>query len=72
MPKTYVSVCKNTILSNLKNGTDTPVIRVSKGKYGKATRVREFAINGKAKLVYSPDKPAPWGARVWLEVSGET
>ena len=69
--KIFASVCKNTILANLKNGTDTPVIRVSRGKYGKAKRVHQLEVTGKIKVVYSPDKPAPWGARVWLEIEDE-
>lgn len=65
---TYVSVCKNTILSNLKNGTNTPTIRVSKSKHGKLKRVHKFEFNGRGRIVYSPDKPMPWGARVWVEI----
>ncbi len=54
--RTYVSVCKNIILSNLKHGLHKPPIRVSKGLYGRP------------RIVYSPNKPAPWGARVWIEL----
>lgn len=64
---TYISVCKNTILSNLKHGTKKPPIRVSNGLHGKPKRVHKFSAVGKVKVVYSK-KPAPWGARVWLEV----
>jgi hypothetical protein len=66
--KTYVSVCKNTILSNLKHGTDNPAIRVSRGLYGKARRQHSFERNGRIRVVQSK-KPAPWGARVWLEIA---
>lgn len=65
---TYVSVCKNTILSNLKHKKNDPPIRISKGKYGKPVRKHSFQANGKVKIVYSPDKPMPWGARVYLEI----
>lgn len=64
----YVSVCKNTILSNLKNGTNRPTIRVSVGKHGKPTRHHTMKFNGKGRIVYSPNKPMPWGARVWIEL----
>lgn len=63
----YVSVCKNTILSNLKHGTNKPAIRVSYGKHGKPQHVHTFKFDGKGRVVYSPNKPAPWGARVWIE-----
>ena len=66
--KTYVSVCKNTILRNLKRGLNDPPIRVSRGLHGKPRRYRTLTLRGRVKVVYSPRKPAPWGARVWLEV----
>lgn len=66
--KTYVTVCKNTILSNLKHGTNKPALRVSKGKYGKAKRVHEFAAIGSVRIKYDPRNPLPWGARAWLEI----
>lgn len=65
---TYVSVCKNTILSNLKHGTNNPTIRVSRSKHGKPVRVHKFEFNGSGRIVYSPDSPMPWGARVWVEI----
>ena len=65
---TYISVCKNTVLSNLKNGTHRPVIRVSRGKYGKPHRVHSFTAEGKIRVRYRPNSPMPWGARAWLEV----
>jgi hypothetical protein len=68
MAKTFVSVCKNQILSNLKHGTNEPVIRVSHGLHGKPKRVHEFTQSGTVTIKYSPNKPAPWGARVWLEI----
>jgi hypothetical protein len=71
MSKTYVSVCKNTVLSNLKHGTNKPTIRVSKGKHGRPTHWHEFTFNGKGKIVYSPNKPMPWGARVWIELENK-
>ena len=64
----YVTVCKNTILSNLKHGTNKPVIRVSQGKYGKPRRYKQYAINGNARVVCNMESPLPWGARVWIEV----
>ncbi len=66
--RTYVSVCKNIILSNLKHGLHKPPIRVSKGLYGRPRHRQTFAFSGDGRIVYSPNKPAPWGARVWIEL----
>lgn len=66
--KTYISVCKNIILSNLKHGTNKPPIRISRGLHGKPRHAKTLTLTGRCKVVYSPRKPAPWGARVWLEV----
>jgi len=65
----YVTVCKNTILSNLKHGTNKPPIRVSDGKYGKPRRVHSFEHSGRSRVVCDMTKPLPWGARVWIELS---
>lgn len=64
----YITVCKNTILSNLKHKTNKPAIRVSEGKYGKPKRVHNFTANGKVKICCDMKKPLPWGARVWIEI----
>ena len=68
MTKTYITVCKNTVLHNIKHSDNKPPIRVSYGKYGKPTYHHEYHVPKDAKIVYSPDKPLPWGARVWIEV----
>ena len=66
--KTYISVCKNVILSNLKNGTRRPPIRVSRGLHGRPRHCHSLAFKAaKGRIVYSL-KPAPWGARVWIEL----
>jgi hypothetical protein len=65
---TYITVCKNTILSNLKHGTKKPAIRVSRGKYGKPVRRHRFTAKGRVRVCANMTKPLPWGARVWLEV----
>jgi hypothetical protein len=66
---TYVTVCKNTILSNLKHGTRKPAIRISRGKYGKPKRQHTFTANGRVRVVTDMNHPLPWGARVWLEIN---
>lgn len=69
MKTTYITVCKNKILSNLKHGTNKPTVRVCQGKYGKPKLYRTYK---KGNILVSGDmskKPMPWGARVWIEVS---
>jgi hypothetical protein len=60
--KAYISINRNEVA---KSGSWP--IRVSVGKYGKPMKARSVEINGPSKLVVSTDKPAPWGARVWIE-----
>lgn len=63
----YVTVCKNTILSNLKRGERRPVIRVSRRKYGKARRCHGLTFPG-VRVRYKPVRPLPWGARAQVEI----
>ncbi len=69
MKKTYISVCKNVILSNLKNGTNKPPIRVSVGKHGKPKHYHRYK-KGDFEIVCDMKNPQPWGARVWVEIDG--
>ena len=50
---------------NKKNGTKEPVITVKTSKSN--DYAHEVKIEGPSKVVYSPDKPLPCGARVWIE-----
>ena len=69
--KTYISVCKNVILSNLKHGTRRPPIRVSRGLHGRPRHCHTLSFkNAKGRIVYAL-QPAPWGARVWIELEAE-
>lgn len=64
----YITVCKNTVLSNKKRGENKPPIRIASGKYDKSPRrAHSVQIIGDSRVVYSPDKPLPWGARAWIE-----
>ena len=67
MRVTYITVCKNTILSNLKHSKNDPAIRVSEGKHGKPRRVHEYTIQRGARIVCDMEHPLPWGAKVWIE-----
>jgi hypothetical protein len=71
MAKTYVTVCKNTVLRNLKRGENKPPLRVSYGKYGKPRYRRSIEFDCRnVKVVYDPKNPLPWGARAWIEIDG--
>ena len=67
---TYVTVCKNTILSNIKHGTKKPTVRVSQGRYGRPTRVASYVAKRPTYVAVKNDmeNPLPWGARVWVEI----
>ncbi len=65
--KTYVTVCKNVILRNLKRGRNDPPIRVSRGKYGSARHYHTYT-DGRVTVTTDMKKPLPWGARVWVEI----
>ncbi len=65
MAVTFIHVNRNTIASNAKHGTNTPAVRIQKGKYGKPVYCHEVEIEGPSRVIYSPDKPIlPCGARL--------
>lgn len=69
MPKTIVHVNQHVIRSNAKTGRRAPTITVKRGKTNRYAR--EVVIDGPCRVVYSPDKPLPCGARVWIETEAE-
>jgi hypothetical protein len=63
--RTIIHVNRNVIQRNSKRGEREPVCRVQQGRSVRyAMRVR---IEGPSELIYSPDKPLPSGARLWIE-----
>ena len=67
--KTIIHVNQHNIKSNSK-GANLPVITVK--DYKQNRKVNHAAVvdaDGKAlvKIIYSPDKPLPCGAKVWIE-----
>jgi hypothetical protein len=67
--KAKIHINQHKIKSNAKTGGREPVITVKTYKSNEyATRV---TINGPSEVVYSPDKPLPCGARVWIEAGYE-
>ena len=60
-----IHVNQHIIKANRKSGERTPPLTMK--SYNKNVKATEIAIDGKAKVVYSPDKPLPCGAVVWIE-----
>ena len=63
--KKRIHINQHKIRSNKKNGTKEPVITVKTSKSN--DYAHEVKIEGPSKVVYSPNKPLPCGARVWIE-----
>lgn len=67
--KTKIHINQHVIKSNHKNNKRDPVITVKTYKsnnYG-----HQVDILGPSKVIYSPDKPLPCGAKVWIETDSE-
>lgn len=72
--KTRIHVNQHKIRSNLKNGTEEPVITVKDYKNNRYTHtaiIRDKNGDEVARVVYSPTKPLSCGARVWIETNLE-
>jgi len=67
--KTIVHVNQHIVKKNTKTGSREPVLTVK--TYRSNDYAHEVVIKGPSKVVYSPDKPLPCGARVWIETEGE-
>tara|TARA_R100001082_G_C4361328_1_gene159523 strand:+ start:2134 stop:2364 length:231 start_codon:yes stop_codon:yes gene_type:complete len=71
--KTVIHVNQHNIKANSK-GSELPVLTVKDYKQNrKANHAAVVDADGKAlvKVVYSPDKPLPCGAKVWIETEME-
>jgi len=64
MKKTVIHVNQHHIKANVK-GADLPVLTVKDYKTNR--KCNEVIFKGEGRIVYSPDKPLPCGARVWIE-----
>ena len=60
-----IHVNQHIIKANRKSGERTPPLTMK--SYNKNIKATEISIDGKATVVYSPDKPLPCGAVVWIE-----
>ncbi len=60
----YVHINRHTIDRNRKNGTNEPVVRYQRGKYGKSTYAHRVRIR-EGEVIYSAHEPIlPCGARL--------
>ena len=67
--KKKIHVNQHIIRSNGKTGDRDPVITVK--TYKSNTYCNEVIIDGPCRVIYSPDKPLPCGAKVWIETNEE-
>ena len=64
-----IHINQHIIKRNKKQGENKPVITVK--TYKDNTYAHEVEILGPSKVIYSPDKPLPCGAKVWIETESE-
>lgn len=69
MAITRIHVNQHVIRANAKTGERNPVFTVK--NRGTNNYAQEVEIQGRCRLVYSPDKPLSCGAKVWIEVMDE-
>ena len=67
--KKRIHVNQHIIRSNKKNDKRDAVLTVK--TYKSNDYCHEAIINGPCKVIYSPDKPLSFGARVWIETDAE-
>ena len=67
--KKRIHVNMHIIRKNHKTGEREPVLTVK--TYKDNTYCHEVLVDGPCKVIYSPDKPLPCGARVWIETEHE-
>jgi hypothetical protein len=63
--RTIVHVNQHIVRANANVGANEPCLTVK--TYRSNTYAHEALITGPCRVVYSPDKPLPCGARVWIE-----
>lgn len=60
-----IHVNQHVIRRNAKTGERKPVLSVK--TYNNNEYAHEVVVHGPCRIRYSPDKPLPCGARVWIE-----
>jgi len=66
-----IHVNVNVIRHNKKYNNTLPACRTEDVDAGTTTYSKEVWIWGPSKMVYSPDKPLPCGAKLWIETWAE-
>lgn len=64
-----IHINQHVIRRNGKTGQRRPTITIKEGS--KNTYAQGVKILGPSEVIYSPDKPLPCGAKVWLETNAE-
>jgi len=67
--KKIIHVNQLALRTNKKSAVKLPPISIK--TYKSNERTNEVFINGKCKLIYSPDKPLKCGATVWIECESD-
>lgn len=67
--KKRIHVNQHLIKSNKKNKKNVPVLTCKTYKENRLGH--SVRINGPSVVVYSPDKPLPCGATVWIETDAD-
>ena len=62
-----IHINQHKIRSNKKNNIEEPVITVKTSKSN--NYAKEVEILGKSKLLYKPNNPLSFGAKVWIETN---
>ena len=68
--KTRIHVNQHKIRRNTKNGTQAPVLTVKTyqcNRYMNGAAILDKDGNEVARVIYSPDRPLPCGAKCWIE-----
>ena len=64
----FIHVNRNRIASNMKHGTNHPVIAVRRTRRGKARYCQSVEILGPSRVIYDKCNPIACGsAQVWIE-----
>ena len=67
--KKRIHVNQHVIRANRKKGKTDPVLTVK--TYKSNDYCHEAIIDGPCRVIYSPNKPLPCGAQVWIETESE-
>jgi hypothetical protein len=67
--KKRIHINQHNIKANRKHGSNLPVITVK--TYKTNDYAHEVEIKGPSKVIYSPHKPLPCGAHVWIETDAD-